>query len=124
MRRGKRLWDDDSIRQRIAQFALENEAMRCSAARANARLQKGIATGEEVNIGKVFSAEARQRQTEFTLEMLGLYGQLMKTSKYTVQNGIPLFEMLRSKGLTIEAGTSEINRNVIAERILGLPRIK
>ena len=123
-RRGAALWDDAVVRQRIAQFAIENEAMKASGARANARVQKGIATGEEVNIGKVFSAEARQRQADFVLEMIGAYSQLMKGSKYAVDDGQLVFEALRSRGATIEAGSSEINRNVIAERILGLPRIK
>lgn len=123
-RRGRKLWDDPTVRQRIAQLAIENEAMKSSGARANARQQKGIATGDEVNIAKLFSAEVRQRKADLVMEMIGAYSQLMKGSKYVIDDGQLVYEALRSRGATIEAGTSEINRNVIAERILGLPRIK
>ena len=121
-RRGKVLWEDPAVRQRIAQFAIENEAMRYSGARAAARLRKGIPMGDEVNIGKHFSAEARQRRGDMALEIIGAYSQLVRGSKYAVNDGQLVYEALRSRGATIEAGTSEINRNVIAERILGLPR--
>ena len=121
-RRGKVVWEDPTFRQRIAQFAIENEAMRYSGARANARLQKGIPMGDEVNIGKHFSAEARQRRAEMVMEIIGAYSQLVRGSKHAIGGGQLVYEALRSRGATIEAGTSEINRNVIAERILGLPR--
>ncbi len=121
-RRGKVVWEDPAFRQRIAQFAIENEAMRYSGARAAARLQKGIPMGDEVNIGKHFSAESRQRRAELTMEIIGAYSQLVRGSKHAIGGGQMVYEALRSRGATIEAGTSEINRNVIAERILGLPR--
>ena len=121
-RRGKAVWEDPTFRQRIAQFAIENEAMRYSHARADARRRKGIPTGDEVNIQKHFQAEKNQRQGEMVMEILGAYSQLMRGSKYAVNDGDWVHEALRSRGHTIEQGTSEINRNVIAERILGLPR--
>ncbi|HEY90329.1 MAG TPA: isovaleryl-CoA dehydrogenase, partial [Dehalococcoidia bacterium] len=82
----------------------------------------GIDAGNDMSAGKNFSAEMRQRRSDMTMEMLGAYSQMVKGSKLAVDEGAWVYEMLRSRGATIEMGTSEINRNIIAERILGLPR--
>ena len=122
-RRGKVVWDDPIFRQRIAQFAIEGEALRYSAIRATARQQKGIeGPGNEMSVGKNFAAETCQRREDMVIEMLGSYSQLVRGSKRAVDDGHWVYLMLRSRGATIEMGTSEINRNIIAERILGLPR--
>jgi alkylation response protein AidB-like acyl-CoA dehydrogenase len=116
------MWDDPVFRQRIAQFAIEGEALRYSAIRAAGRRRKGIPAGNEMSVGKNFSAEMRQRREDMVLEMLGARSQLLRGSDMAVDDGLWVYLMLRSRGATIEMGTSEINRNVIAERILGLPR--
>ena len=127
-RRGKVLWEDPIVRQRIAQFAIEAEAVRYSAARAIARRRKGVGPGDEaamtnqVSVAKNFTAEMRQRQAELLTEILGAYSQMVRGSKLAVDDGQWIYTILRSRGATIEMGTSEINRNIIAERILGLPR--
>ncbi len=122
-RRGKVVWADPIFRQRIAQFAIEGEALRYSAIRAAARQRKGIeGPGNEMSVGKNFAAETRQRREDMVIEMLGSYSQLVRGSKRAVDDGHWVYLMLRSRGATIEMGTSEINRNIIAERILGLPR--
>ncbi len=121
-RRGKTVWDDPTFRQRIAHFAIEAEAMRYSAARAVARRRKGVPTGFEVSAGKNFSAEMRQRRGDMVMEIIGAYSQLVRGSDHAIDDGQWVYNMLRSRGATIEMGTSEINRNIIAERILGLPR--
>ncbi len=122
-RRGKVVWDDAVFRQRIAQFAIEGEALRYSAIRAAARMRKGIeGPGNEMSVGKNFSAEMRQRREDMVIEMLGSHSQLVRGSKGAIDDGLWVYLMLRSRGATIEMGTSEINRNIIAERILGLPR--
>ena len=122
-RRGTVVWDDAIFRQRIAQFAIEGEALRYSAIRAAARMHKGIeGPGNEMSVGKNFSAEMRQRREDMVIEMLGSHSQLVRGSKAAIDDGLWVYLMLRSRGATIEMGTSEINRNIIAERILGLPR--
>jgi len=121
-RYGKVVWEDPTFRQRIAQFAIENEAMRWSGTRMGARQRKGQLTGDEVSIGKVFSSEMRKRRADMVMEIIGAYSQLMRGDKRAVDNGDQVYQMLRVRGATIEMGTSEINRNIIAERVLGLPR--
>jgi len=121
-RRGKTIWDDPTFRQRIAQFAIEGEAIRYSGTRAAAMRRKGIPMGNEVSVGKNFSAEMRQRRGDMVMEIIGAYSQLVRGSDHVIDDGQWVYNMLRSRGATIEMGTSEINRNIIAERILGLPR--
>lgn len=86
------------------------------------RMQKGQLTGNEVSMGKVFASELGQRRANMVMEIIGAYSQLVRGSKLAVDDGSWVYRMLRSRGDTLQMGTSEINRNVIAERILGLPR--
>jgi len=121
-RYGKVVWEDDMFRQRIAQFAIEAQAMRWSGARMIAKMLKGTVSGNEASVVKNFQAEMRQRRGDMVMEMIGAYSQLVRGSKRAVDEGDWVYDMLRSRGATIEMGTSEINRNIIAERLLGLPR--
>jgi alkylation response protein AidB-like acyl-CoA dehydrogenase len=122
-RYGKLIWDDPVYRQRIAQVAIENEASRWWNINFTARARKGgAALTNEASLAKNFRAELRQRRCDLLEEILGPYSQLMRGSNHAVDNGDWVYEILRSRGATIEMGTSEVNRNIIAERILGLPR--
>jgi len=121
-RYGKTVWEDATFRQRIAQFAIEGQAIRYSGVRMGVRMRKGQLTGNEVSIGKTFMSEMRKRRGDMVMEIIGAYSQLMRGDKRAVDNGDQVYQMLRARGATIEMGTSEINRNIIAERILGLPR--
>ena len=87
-----------------------------------AKMRKGIPLGNEPSVVKNFQAEMRQRRGDMVMEILGAYSQLVRGSEFAVDEGDWVYDMLRSRGATIEMGTSEINRNIIAERILGLPR--
>ena len=121
-RHGKIVWDDPVFRQKIAQIAIEDQAVRYSTARAIARMRKGIPPGNEVSIAKNFTSELQQRRMELVMQIIGAYSQLVRGSKGALDDGQWVFNMLSSRGITIAGGTSEINRNIIAERILGLPR--
>lgn len=121
-RRGKIVWEDPLFRQRIAQFAIENEAMRYSRGRLRVKAQKGQLTGHEQSIGSVFSREKNQRQVNMVAEIMGANIQFMKGDKRALDEGSWAYAFLRSRGNTIETGTTEIIRGIIAERILGLPR--
>jgi len=119
---GKAAWEDSAFRQRIMQVAIELEAMRWSGARLTAKMSKGQVMGNEASVFKNFQAEMRQRRGDLAMEIIGAYSQLVRGSPRSIDGGEPVYNMLRSRGATIEMGTSEINRNIIAERILGLPR--
>ncbi|UCH51039.1 MAG: acyl-CoA dehydrogenase family protein [Chloroflexota bacterium] len=119
---GRAVWDDPVFRQKIANLAIEVEAMRYSGLRMVAKMRKGIMPTNEASIVKNFQAEMRRRQGDMVMEIIGAYSQLMRDSKRAIDGGEWVYQMMRARGATIEMGTSEINRNIIAERVLGLPR--
>jgi alkylation response protein AidB-like acyl-CoA dehydrogenase len=121
-RYGKSVWEDASFRHKIVQIAIEQEAMRCSGRRMVARMRKGIMPTNEASMIKNFQAEMRRRHGDLATEIIGAYSQLMRGSKRAIDDGQWVYQMIRARGATIEMGTSEVNRNIIAERILGLPR--
>ena len=86
--------------------------------RALTRLIKTGMPGPEGSVSKLQWSEANQRLTKLALEVLGPEAQLWNGNG----GGYWQYQQLRSRGNTIEAGTSEILRNIIAERVLGLPR--
>jgi alkylation response protein AidB-like acyl-CoA dehydrogenase len=122
-RYGKTVWDDPGYRQRIAQVAIEAEAARWWNVNFSARMRKGgVALTNEASVSKNFRSEMRTRRDDLAGEILGMYSQLGRGAKYAVDDGDWVYDLLRTRGGTIEMGTSEVNRNIIAERILGLPR--
>jgi alkylation response protein AidB-like acyl-CoA dehydrogenase len=122
-RYGKAVWEDAHYRQRIMQIAIESEAIRWFDIRNIERLRaKGEPPGSEVSMSKNYGAEMRQRRSELSMDILGAYSQMMRGSTRAVDQGDWVYDHLRAKGATIERGTSEVNRNIIAERMLGLPR--
>ena len=121
-RYGKAIWDDATFRDRIVQIAIENQASRYFGTRLGISMRKGTASGNEASISKNASAELRKRQGDMVMEFIGAYSQLMRGDPRAISDGDQVYNMIRSRGATIEMGTSEINRNIIAERILGLPR--
>jgi alkylation response protein AidB-like acyl-CoA dehydrogenase len=85
------------------------------------QLQGGV-PGPEGSIGKLLWSEPNQRIQEAALLMQGPNAQIMGGSPWSVMDGFWQHGFLRSKGNTIEAGSSEIQRNIIGERVLGLPK--
>jgi alkylation response protein AidB-like acyl-CoA dehydrogenase len=110
------------IRQTLAQFFVELESMKYLAYRNFSRLQRGGTPGPEGSISKVLWSELNQRMNEFALSLLGARAPLNESSPYLPDGGRWQYGLLRSRGNTIEEGTSEIQRGIIAERLLGLPK--
>ena len=83
---------------------------------------QGMVPNAEASMSKLFGTELTQRVAETGMEMLGLAGQLGAGSKWAPLEGHVQRLSLSSVSSTIAAGTSEIQRNIIATRGLGLPR--
>jgi alkylation response protein AidB-like acyl-CoA dehydrogenase len=116
-RNGRPASDDPLVRQKLAQAYLELEILRLNTNRALTSLSKTGVPGAEGSTLKLFWSEMNQRTQQTAQEVLGPYGQLKE-----FDNGLWEYAYLRSRGNTIEAGTSEIQRSIIAERVLGLPK--
>lgn len=116
-RNGRPASEDPILRQKLAQAYLELEILRLNTNRALTSLSKTGVPGAEGSIQKLYWSEMNQRTQQMAQEMFGPYGQLSD-----FDNGMWSYAYLRSRGNTIEAGTSEIQRNIIAERVLGLPK--
>jgi alkylation response protein AidB-like acyl-CoA dehydrogenase len=112
--RGRAL--DGRLRDLIAQTWIELQALKWTNYRALTRLVETGAPGPEASIPKLHWSEANQRLGKLALELLGPEAQVMD------DDGSWQWLQLRSRGNTIEAGTSEILRNIVAERVLGLPK--
>jgi alkylation response protein AidB-like acyl-CoA dehydrogenase len=111
---GSRAADDPLVRDQVAQLAIDLEALRFTNYRALTALVKTGAPGPEGSVAKLHWSEANQRLGSLAQDVLGPQARL--------DGGFWGYQQLRSRGNTIEAGTSEILRTIIAERVVGLPR--
>ncbi|MBV8771441.1 MAG: acyl-CoA dehydrogenase family protein [Deltaproteobacteria bacterium] len=110
------------VRQRLAQFAVEAECLRLSRYRSLTSQLKGKIPGPESSFGKLFATELNLRVAMFADELLGMSGTLDKDSPGCVEGGRWMQRTLAARGLTIAAGSSEIQHNIIGERVLKLPK--
>jgi alkylation response protein AidB-like acyl-CoA dehydrogenase len=119
---GKSAWDDSSVRQKISGFAGEALALKYTGFRQLTRRLKGLPPGPEGSVLKLGTSELNLKMNKFAMELLGPYAQLEFKAPYAVDRGIWSYRMLASRALTIAGGTSEIQHNIIGERVLGLPK--
>ncbi len=115
----ERAGNDALVRDRVAREWIDLQALRYTNYRALAGLERTGVPGPEGSVAKLRWSEANQRLTKLAIEIIGREAQVGEG------DGAPAYwrhQQLRSRGNTIEAGTSEILRNIIAERVLGLPR--
>ncbi|MBV8137011.1 MAG: acyl-CoA dehydrogenase [Deltaproteobacteria bacterium] len=119
---GKTAWDDSSVRQRISSFAGEALALKYTGFRQLTRRLKGLPPGPEGSVLKLGTSELNLKMNKFAMELLGPYAQLEFKAPFAVDRGIWSYRMLASRALTIAGGTSEIQHNIIGERVLGLPK--
>jgi alkylation response protein AidB-like acyl-CoA dehydrogenase len=111
---------DLMTRQAIAQFYIEQQVKEITSFRAAAKRQRGDQPGPEGSISKVFNAEFNQRRSSWLVNQRGASGIAWEPDDGEAQAKAHAF--LRARANTIEGGTSEILRNMIGERVLGLPR--
>jgi alkylation response protein AidB-like acyl-CoA dehydrogenase len=114
--------EDPLTRQKLAQCYAEIEIMRMNQLRGFSRISATGAPGPEGSIQKIFWSELNQRLQQIAQEIFGPYGQLLGGDSHAVDNGIWSYGYLRTRGNTIEAGTSEVQRSIIGHFVLGLPK--
>src|SRR5207244_2308371 len=114
-RNGKPATEDRTIRQQLAQAYVDLEGLRYVSYRTFSKILKGGTPGPEGSISKVLWSELNQRMNELAITLQGPTSQLVRHSAYAVEDGRWQFTFLRSRANTIEAGTSEIQRNIIAQ---------
>jgi alkylation response protein AidB-like acyl-CoA dehydrogenase len=119
---GRAASQDPLTRQKLAQCYAEVEIMRLNQLRAFSRITATGAPGPEGSIQKIFWSELNQRLQQVAQEMFGPYGQLLAEDRHSVDKGIWAYGYLRTRGNTIEAGTSEVQRSIIGHFVLGLPK--
>ena len=113
---------DPLIRQKLAQYTIEVTALRVNALRNVAFIEKNGVPGPQGSLLKLAWSELDQRIKTLAGEILGPYALLLGSDPRAVDGGHWAHELLWSRAATIYAGTSEVQRNIIAERVLGLPR--
>src|SRR5579863_4396136 len=121
-RNGRPAWEDAGVRQKIADFKCEAEALRLTSLRNLTRRLKGLPPGAEGSILKLGATELALRMMLFSMELLGPYSQFEYKAPFAIDDGRWSYRMLGARGGTIAAGTNQIQHNIIGERVLGLPK--
>ncbi|WP_260581952.1 acyl-CoA dehydrogenase family protein [Sphingopyxis sp. PET50] len=112
--------DDARVRSRLAQFAIRDSGLRFTAFRSISALSRGERPGPENSIGKLVSAAMEQEMAQFALDLEGEAG-LLTDPALAPDRARYQSILLRSPSMRIAGGSDEILRNIIAERVLGLP---
>ncbi|SRR5579883_2141521 len=121
-RNGSITLGDAYVRQTLARFACEASALHYFGLRQLTGRLKGRPPGPESSIEKLAYTELNLHLQKFAMELLGAYSQLSYGAPFAVDEGKWSYRMLAARGMAIGAGTSEIQRNIIGERVLGLPK--
>jgi alkylation response protein AidB-like acyl-CoA dehydrogenase len=119
---GRPTTKDAILRQKIAQLWIETESLKYTGARAVTKLLRGELPGPEASAGKMVWVDVHQRLQELAMDIQGPYAQLVAGSDRAIENGVWQYSFLRSRANSIEGGTTEIQKNIIGERVLGLPK--
>jgi alkylation response protein AidB-like acyl-CoA dehydrogenase len=121
-RNGCSLWDMAEVRQKIGQFVTEAAAIRYTGFRQLTRQLKGLPPGPEGSLIKLSASELGLKIAAFAMELLGPFAQLERADSLAIDHGIWARRMLEARGPMIYSGTNEIQRNILGERVLGLPK--
>ncbi|MCC7364278.1 MAG: acyl-CoA dehydrogenase family protein [Dehalococcoidia bacterium] len=119
---GRRPWDDHGVRAHLAELVVKAEVGRLIAYRTAWLQSKGTVPNYEASIGKVWMAGLGIEVGNYGVNLLGLHGQLVREAEHAILDGRVLESYLLAVSGPIAGGTGEIQRNIIAQRGLGLPR--
>ena len=114
--------DDADTRQKLARSITEVEVMRLNSLRTFSKYLNGEERGPDASLIKLYWSHAAQRMYEAALDALGPLAPLGGNDPRAAGGGRFQLSWLQSKAFTIYSGSSEIQRNIIGERMLGLPR--
>jgi len=115
-------WDDWRLRQRLAQAAVEVKLFQLHNWRTLSRLEKGLEPGPEGSALKLYWSEMSKRLHDTAMAVLGPASPLWRGARDNPGDGTWQRSWLYYQASSIFAGTNEIQRNIIGERVLGLPR--
>jgi len=118
---GKPLCEDTLIRHKLAQLQIEFEIGRLLTYRVVLVMDEGRAPNVEAAMAKAYCTTFEQRLASVATDILGLYGQLLSESRWVPLLGMAPHSYLGSKGYSLQAGTTEVLKNIVATRGLGLP---
>jgi alkylation response protein AidB-like acyl-CoA dehydrogenase len=122
-RDGRTAAEDPVIRDQLAQLFIESEIFRITNYRGLTKIMKTGVPGPEGSLGKWQWAEVNQHLMELAMEIEGPYGQFADGSEYSL-DGDWQYQFLRTRANSIEGGTTDILKNIVAERVLGLPKLR
>ena len=120
---GKPVLEDSQVRQRLARLYTDVKTFKLNTMRQMSTLSQGHLPGPEGSLLKLQWSELNQRLVELAFELEGPFSSLAPDSPDAPFEGRWQYEYMRARGNTIEAGTSEVQRNIVAERVLGLPHV-
>ncbi len=112
--------DDRAVRAKLANWAVRASGLKYTAFRAISALSRGERPGPENSIGKLVAGSMIQEIATYALDLQGAAGVVAGTGDAEVQGKFQAM-LLRAPATRVEGGTDEILRNIIAERVLGLP---
>lgn len=121
-RDGAPVIEDSRLRQGLGQSVIELELMRLTALRQLSRYEKGIERGPEASANKLYWSHAAQDMFERGLDALGPLAPMSGKDPLALAAGRFQMSYLQSRAFSIYSGSSEIQRNIIGERVLGLPK--
>ncbi len=121
-RGGRLLVDDPRVRERLAKSYADIQLMRLANLRLITRYMRGDSPGAETSIMKLHWVETEQGLSDLSLALAGPDGLTMRGSPRAVAAGEWLRLYFLSRAASIYGGTQDIQRNIIAERVFGLPR--
>src|SRR5438128_2427470 len=115
-------WSESHIRQQLAQLAIDVKALQVTRLRGLTRRLRGEPPGPEGSILKLFGSELALRIADFSSTLLGPYATVDAPTEAVPDAARWHHRVLGARQYTIAGGTSEIQRNIIGERVLGLPK--
>jgi alkylation response protein AidB-like acyl-CoA dehydrogenase len=115
-------WNQSHVRQMLSQLAIEAQALKVTRLRGLTRRLRGEPPGPEGSILKLFGSELAQRIADASSTLLGPYATIEGATEAVPDAGRWAHRVMGARQYSIAGGTSEIQRNIIGERVLGLPK--